>query len=147
MLDRFAKAKQVWAKYFAHTKHRHACALLFAVFFAMSVQAGNELPAPTIAEQGQTPTPTKPAKKPLEPAAEPSVVAVAPMNPTQAAPNKPELPRVDKPRVDRPVAESPIGGNPSAALADLPASKRLAISILAGVFTLIAALWIGARRD
>ena len=36
---------------------------------------------------------------------------------------------------------------PKSAMTDLPTSNRLAISIFAGVFTLIVALWIGARRD
>ena len=123
--------------------------MLLAVLLTMSVQAGNELPTPTTVEPGQTPTTTSPAKKPL---AEPNAVVVAPVIPTQKTANNPVLPGldrpgVDKPGVDRPGADSPIAGNPSGALADLPASKRLAISVLAGVFTLLAALWIGARRD
>ena len=167
MFDCSAKVKANWIECFAKAKHGRAYTLVLAVFLTTSVQAGNELPAPTTVEPGQTPSTASPAKKPLERVAEPNVVAVAPVNPTQATSNNPVLPGVDKPVVDkpgvdkpsldkpsldrpsldRPVADRPILGNPSGTLADLPASKRLAISVLAGVFTLLAALWIGARRD
>ncbi len=40
-----------------------------------------------------------------------------------------------------------LNAAPKSAMTDLPTSNRLAISIFAGVFTLIVALWIGARRD
>ena len=56
-------------------------------------------------------------------------------------------PTADKPSADKPTAGKPTAGKLGDALTNLPASQRLAISVLAGVFTLIVALWIGARRD
>ncbi len=58
-----------------------------------------------------------------------------------------DQPNADKPNAGKPNSGEPSAGNSSGIFADLSASKRLAISVLAGVFTLIAALWIGARRD
>lgn len=142
MFDCFARAKQVSAIGFVKAKPRYAYPLLFAMFFVVYAQAGSQAAMATSAEQVQEPTLTSSAEKPLEAEAAPNVTAAAPPAPTKTIANKPTL--ADG---DTPTADMPIKGNPSGTLAELPAAKRLAISVLAGVFTLIAALWIGARRD
>ena len=98
-------------------------------------------------DQTKTPAPT-----PL-----PNAVATPPAvsAPAQTQFDKPPVaykptagkPTADKPSADKPTAGKPTVGKPGDALTNLPASQRLAISVLAGVFTLIVALWIGARRD
>ena len=45
------------------------------------------------------------------------------------------------------ISASANDGDSGATLANLPAAKRLGIIIGAGLFTLVLALWIGARRD
>ena len=63
-----------------------------------------------------------------------------------------------KPEASPATAQEVARNNPAPANADdagatletletLPAAKRLAISIGAGMFTFVLALWIGARRD
>ena len=123
-------------------KSRCAHPLVFAVFFAVYAQAVSETAMAITAEQGQEPTTTSSASKPLEPAAAPIIVAAAAPTATKTTSNKPALAAGEPAIIDAPVKD-----NPSGTLAELPAAKRLAISVLAGVFTLIAALWIGARRD
>ena len=118
-------------------------AFLSAFFFAQQAIA---------VDQTKTPAPT-----PL-----PNAVATPPAvsAPAQTQLDKPPVaykptagkPTADKPSADKPTAGKPTVGKPTAgklgdALTNLPASQRLAISVLAGVFTLIVALWIGARRD
>lgn len=124
-----------------------------AVFFTTLLHASSELPkpAPTTAAQSQNPIAANPANKAQQPAPAPNVTGAAPAIPT-LVPYKPDSANVDNPIADRaiansPIAKSPIASKPDGALAELTTSKRLAISILAGVFTLIVALWIGARRD
>ena len=108
-------------------------AFLSALFFAQQAIA---------VDQTKTPAPT-----PL-----PNAVATPPAvsAPAQTQFDKPPAaykPTAGKPSADKPTAGKPTAGKPGDALTNLPASKRLAISVLAGVFTLIVALWIGARRD
>ena len=113
-------------------------AFLSAFFFAQQAIA---------VDQTKTPAPT-----PL-----PNAVATPPAvsAPAQTQLDKPPVaykPTAGKPTADKPSADKPTAGKPTAgklgdALTNLPASQRLAISVLAGVFTLIVALWIGARRD
>lgn len=124
-----------------------------AVFFATPSHASSELPkaAPTASAQSLSPIAANPANKTLEPSPAPNVAAPAPAI-APLAPNTPSLANVDNPLADRPIAHRPAANDPTAsktdgALADLATSKRLAISVLAGVFTLVVALWIGARRD
>ncbi len=104
-----------------HSEMRGLIVLLL-VFFATDMQAVKlDTKPPLSAEQPQLliATPTMP-QLPAKPLA------------SEAAPSKPAP------------ANS---GDPDATLRNLPASQRLAISVCAGLFTLIVALWIGARRD
>ena len=108
-------------------------AFLSAFFFAQQAIA---------VDQTKTPAPT-----PL-----PNAVATPPAvsAPAQTQLDKPPVaykPTADKPSADKPTVGKPTAGKLGDALTNLPASQRLAISVLAGVFTLIVALWIGARRD
>ncbi len=124
-------------------------AFLWAFFCAAIAHSEAIAQQPIATGQNQSPKASAAATKPPDLAPLPNV---APANPTVTTPNPPALTQLDKPIVDNPVANKPVTNKPIAdkssdALTDLPASKRLAISVLAGVLTLIAALWIGARRD
>ena len=111
-------------------------ALLSLIFFITDAHAANAEPnRPANAEQGQTPLATQ---------AQTHTPALLPAKPTARAPEaRPVLPQTLPPSKPAPARHS----DANATLASLPASKRLAISLGAGVLTLIAALWIGARRD
>ena len=107
------------------TEKMRACAPLLALFFAQQA---------ITADQTKTPAPT-----PL-----PNAVAATPVHPAVSAPNPPAPTQLNRPLV---TTDKPTADKSTNTLTNLPASKRLAISVLAGVLTLIAALWIGARRD
>ena len=108
-------------------------ALLVTAFFALTVHASGQNQNSGTTDQ----IPKTLEQSPVPIVTAPIVTAPAAANPTATASNKPALVNTDR----------PVSHNPSGTVTALPASKRLAISILAGVLTLIAALWIGARRD
>jgi len=143
-------------------------ALLLAFFFASTAQANSDAISqrPIAADQSQNPNANDTALKPPEPTLLPNAGA-APANAVVETPKKPAVTNIDTPLVrmpiasetiasetiasepnaGKPIANKPIASNSGSALTDLPASNRLVISILAGALTLVAALWIGARRD
>lgn len=96
-----------------------------------------------------TAVPNRPAHAKQQPAplttdSQTHTPAPTPAQPTARAPEaRPVLPQTLPPSKPAPARH----GDANATLTSLPASKRLAISLGAGVLTLIAALWIGARRD
>ena len=111
-------------------------AMLTLIFFTTDVDAANAEPnRPANAEQPQPPRTINSQTHTLAPTS---------AQPTARAPEaRPVLPQTLPPSKPAPARHS----DANATLASLPASKRLAISLGAGVLTLIAALWIGARRD
>ena len=114
-------------------------AFLSAFFFAQQAIAVDQTktPAPTLLPNAVTthPAVSAPAQTQFD---KPPVA----YKPTAGKPSAENEPSADKPTAGKPTADKP-----GDALTNLPASKRLAISVLASVFTLIVALWIGARRD
>ncbi|GEM_PF-3628698 len=151
-----------------------AFALLLAFFFAAVAHASSEAisQTPIVEAHRLNPKANNAVIKQSDLAPLPNAVTAPPANPTVTTPNMPALtevgkpiegkpdagkpdagkpgasnPGTDTPNAGKPSSGEPSAGNSSDIFADLSASKRLAISVLAGVFTLIAALWIGARRD
>ena len=127
-------------------------ALLIAFFLATTANASNtsdnNKPARQQASEVDPTAPdaNKPRTEPLDPTQAPNGAAI-PSNTALAAPLLPTASDIETPLPTKPSAANPIVSSWSNALSDLPASKRLAISALAGLLTLVAALWIGARRD
>lgn len=119
-------------------------ALLSLIFFTTDAHAANAEPnRPANAEQGQTPLATQ---------AQTHTPALLPAKPTARAPEASAvLPQTLPPSKPAPArhsdANATLASLPASHSPRLPASKRLAISLGAGMLTLIAALWIGARRD
>ena len=113
----------------------HGITLLLLVFFVTDLHAIKaDAKHPAIAEQ------------PLV------LIATPPQNQADPSLRKPEVsPATSSPAKPQEVASSKPApandGDSAAPLTNLPAAKRLAISVGAGLFTLVLALWIGARRD
>ncbi len=111
--------------------------LLCLPFFATSAPTAMSQPVATL-----TPAPA-PAPEPTTidqaavVAAKPKLSKAAPINPTPANPT----PANPTPATSMSVTATPVTATP------MPVAKRAAISVLAGVLTLVVALWIGARRD
>ena len=114
-------------------------AFLSAFFFAQQAIAVDQTKTPA-----PTPLPNAVATHPAVSAPAQTQFDKPPVayKPTAGKPSAENEPSADKPTAGKPTADKP-----GDALTNLPASKRLAISVLASVFTLIVALWIGARRD
>ncbi len=136
----------------SRAKESRLFALLF-VFFLVATANANSTPDNNKLDRQQTievepiaPDTNKPRTEPIGPKQAPNGAAI-PSNRVFAAPLLPTAPDIETPPANKPSAVKPITSSWSDALTDLPASKRLAISALAGILTLIAALWIGARRD
>ena len=105
-------------------------ALLLLVLFAGELHAVKaDAKSPASAEQSQRSLAAQPQNQ-AKPTG--SKLEASPATPQEVAPNKPV---------------SANDGDFGATLANLPVAKRLAISVGAGMFTLVLALWIGARRD
>lgn len=120
-------------------------ALLLLVFFVTDLQAVKaDAKAPASAEQASVEQASA-----EQASAEQAQVLLAPQPQNQAKPpaRKPDTSLVAAQEV---APNSPVPANDAdsgATLTNLPAAKRLAISIGAGMLTLLLALWIGARRD
>lgn len=105
-------------------------ALLLLVLFAGELHAVKaDAKSPASAEQSQRSLAAQPQNQAKLAGTKP---AASPATRQEVAPNK---------------AAPANDGDSGATLANLPAAKRLAISMGAGLFTLVLALWIGARRD
>jgi hypothetical protein len=105
-------------------------ALLLLVFFAGDLHALKaDAQSPASDEQLQVFRAAQPQNQAKPTGSKPEA---SPATPQEVAPNKPA---------------SANNGDFGATLANLPVANRLAISIGAGMFTLVLALWIGARRD
>ena len=116
-------------------------AFLCAFFFAAIAHANSEAIAQQPLVAGQSPAPKASDVRTNLDRVLPNVIAGTTANPAVTTPNKPTLTQLDKASTGEPSTSN------TSVLSDLPASKRLGISVLIGILTLIAALWIGARRD
>ena len=112
-----------------HSEMRGIALLLLVLFVTNLHTVKADAKPPASAEQPQVLLATQPQNQAKPFARKPEA---SPAKPQEVASSKP-APAND--------------GDSGATLANLPAAKRLAISLCAGLFTLIVALWIGARRD
>lgn len=134
------------------TKESRLFTLLFAFILATTAFANNspdnnKLERPQAIEVEQiAPDAIQPHAEPLDPNGSPDAVATS-SNAELAMPPPTIKPNIEAPHTNKTDTLKPIATNYTDALTDLPASKRLLISAFAGILTLIAALWIGARRD